>query len=773
MAGMRAIGRLSPDRYAAGLKAFQAAYETGTESHYQPFGAMVPDSTLCEAGADVRVLAIGSGSGEADSNILKKLLQNHKSVYNRVVEPSETIEGYKTLVGTDKSLGAVKCDWRQQTADEYFQTKEDTKFHLIHAIHCLYLVEDLHVTLRNMWEQLADGGYMLVGMDSEKGDWGKLQVKFWDDFGQGDRLKSSLRLSSDVKQWLDARGIRYVTRELETIFNVTECFKEDPEAGKLLLDFFTQTPDISRMLTIGRLNLSPDRYAAGLKAFQAAYETGTESHYQSFGAIVPDSTLCEAGADVRVLAIGSGSGEADSNILKKLLQNHKSVYNRVVEPSETIEDYKTLVGTDKSLGAVKCDWRQQTAEEYFQTKGDTKFHLIHAIHCLYHVEDLHTTLWNMWEQLTDGGYMLVGMESENSDWAKLWYKLWDDFGQGDRLKTSSRTSGDVKQWLDARGIRYVTHESETIFNVTECFKEGSEAGMLLLDFFTQTPDISRMLTIGRLNLSPDRYEAGMRVFQAAYETGTESHYQSFGAMVPDSTLCEAGADVRVLAIGSGSGEADINILKKLLQNHKSVYNRVVEPSETIEGYKTLVGTDKSLGAVKCDWRQQTAEEYFQTKGDTKFHLIHAIHCLYHVEDLHTTLRNMWEQLVDGGYMLVGMDSESDWTKLWYKLWDDFGQGDRLKTVYRTSGDVKQWLDARGIKYVTEEAESFFNVTECFKEGSEAGKLLLDFLTQTPDISSRRCDICLINQRTTVLGDSPTKPSDSVNKGRRVFDVANF
>ncbi|CAH1242226.1 BMPR2 [Branchiostoma lanceolatum] len=38
---------------------------------------------------------------------------------------------------------------------------------------------------------------------------------------------------------------------------------------------------------------------------------------------------------------------------------------------------------------------------------------------------------------------------------------------------------------------------------------------------------------------------------------------------------------------------------------------------------------------------------------------------------------------------------------------------------------------------------------------------------------RRCDICLINQRTTVQCESPTKPPDSVNKGRRVFDVANF
>ncbi|XP_019643199.1 PREDICTED: histamine N-methyltransferase-like [Branchiostoma belcheri] len=208
--------------------------------------------------------------------------------------------------------------------------------------------------------------------------------------------------------------------------------------------------------------------------------------------------------------------------------------------------------------------------------------------------------------------------------------------------------------------------------------------------------------------------------------------------VPDTVLCEPGAAVRVLGIGSGSGEIDSVILKKLLQRHNSVYSRVVEPSEDMIGrYKSLVREDASLGAVKFDWRQQTVEEYFTTEEDTKFHLIHAIHVLYYVEDLHATLRNMWEQLADGGCLFVAMQSDkSGWGKLGHKLSETFVQGDHLKTPFCRSGDVKQCLDAMAISYVTSEEESHINVTECLKEDSETGSLLLDFLTQTPDVSNK-------------------------------------
>ncbi|XP_078597514.1 histamine N-methyltransferase-like [Branchiostoma floridae x Branchiostoma japonicum] len=151
-----------------------------------------------------------------------------------------------------------------------------------------------------------------------------------------------------------------------------------------------------------------------------------------------------------------------------------------------IERYKALVREDTSLAAVEFDWRQQTAEEYFQTKDDTKFNLIHAIRVLYNVEDHDATLQNMWEQLADGGDMIVAMQSDRSVKGKLWYKLWEEFGQGDRLKTELRTSGDVRQWLDTRNISYVTSVNEMDTNVTECFKEHSEEGNLLLDFLTKT-----------------------------------------------------------------------------------------------------------------------------------------------------------------------------------------------------------------------------------------------------------------------------------------------
>ncbi|XP_078686483.1 histamine N-methyltransferase-like isoform X1 [Branchiostoma floridae x Branchiostoma belcheri] len=250
MAGLLKIGqlKLSPERYFACFRAWRAAIEVSMDNYYRFFGPNVPDTVLCEPGAALRVLGIGSGSGEMDSVMLKKLLQRHNSVYSRVVEPSEEMIGrYKSLVREDASLGAVKFDWRQQTAEEYFTTKEDTKFHLIHAIQVLYHVEDLHATLRNMWEQLADGGCMFIAMLSDKSNMGNLQRKLTDTFVQGDRLKTSLCHSSDVKQWLDAMAVSYVTSENEVNINVTECLKEDSETGSLLLDFLTKTPDVSNV----------------------------------------------------------------------------------------------------------------------------------------------------------------------------------------------------------------------------------------------------------------------------------------------------------------------------------------------------------------------------------------------------------------------------------------------------------------------------------------------------------------------------------------------
>ncbi|XP_019637254.1 PREDICTED: histamine N-methyltransferase-like [Branchiostoma belcheri] len=210
-----------------------------------------------------------------------------------------------------------------------------------------------------------------------------------------------------------------------------------------------------------------------------------------------------------------------------------------------------------------------------------------------------------------------------------------------------------------------------------------------------------MLQVGRLiRDSPVRWEAAYKAFLAATETTRPRAYLEFlEDNIPIPTPRQEGAAVRVLSIGSGSGEVDSAILRKILQRQSSVYNRVVEPSgEMLKDFKALVQHDTSLGAVKFDWRQQTAEEYFSQSDGTKFDLAHAVHALYFVDDHDATLRNMWEQLDEEGHLFV--------------------------------------LALTGINYViTDEQEQYVNVAECFKEHSEAGRLLLDFLTQTSNVSA--------------------------------------
>ncbi|XP_078697141.1 histamine N-methyltransferase-like isoform X2 [Branchiostoma floridae x Branchiostoma belcheri] len=248
---MLKVGRLirdSPVRWEVAYKAFLAATETTRPRAYLEFlEDNIPMPTPRQEGAAVRVLSIGSGSGEVDSAILRKILQRQSSVYNRVVEPSEEmIKGFKALVQHDTSLGAVKFDWRQQTAEEYFSRSDGTKFDLVHAIHVLYHVEDHHATLRNMWEQLAEGGHLFAFLLTDKRGLGKLFHEVWDWFPDGnDRLRTCLRTSGDVRRSLQSLGINYVIKEQEQYVNVAECFKEDSEAGRLILDFLTQTSNVS------------------------------------------------------------------------------------------------------------------------------------------------------------------------------------------------------------------------------------------------------------------------------------------------------------------------------------------------------------------------------------------------------------------------------------------------------------------------------------------------------------------------------------------------
>ncbi|XP_078665467.1 histamine N-methyltransferase-like [Branchiostoma floridae x Branchiostoma belcheri] len=249
---MLKVGRLINDAPLRWSAAYKELYRAVVELRlYEEFWQKnVPIPTPHREGTGVRVLSIGSGSGEVDSTILKKIMQNQSSVnvYSRVVEPSaERLREFKDLVQQDTSLSAVKFDWRQQTVEEYFSESDGTKFDLAHAIQVLYHVHDHHATLRNMWEQLADGGYLFALLLSDKIGQGKLQHEMWKWFPHEknkDRLQTSHITSGDVTRSLESMGISYVIAEGDVDINIAECYKEDSETGRLLLDFLTQTSNI-------------------------------------------------------------------------------------------------------------------------------------------------------------------------------------------------------------------------------------------------------------------------------------------------------------------------------------------------------------------------------------------------------------------------------------------------------------------------------------------------------------------------------------------------
>lgn len=76
--------------------------------------------------------------------------------------------------------------------------------------------------------------------------------------------------------------------------------------------------------------------------------------------------------------------------------------------------------------------------------------------------------------------------------------------------------------------------------------------------------------------------------------------------------------------------------------------------------------------------------------------------------------------------------ESGWGKLWRTYREQLCNTEISQCV--TTGDIKSFLDSKGVSYQSYELPSQLDITECFTEGDEKGELLLDFLTEVLDFS---------------------------------------
>ncbi|XP_038059891.1 histamine N-methyltransferase-like [Patiria miniata] len=187
---------------------------------------------------------------------------------------------------------------------------------------------------------------------------------------------------------------------------------------------------------------------------------------------------------IRILGVGSGSGEIDCAILKRLLRQFPCIDNRVVDPSdELLGRYKALAEYKAhQLHGVTCDWRQQTIEQYKKAGDLTKFHFISAIDSIYQAQDaLDSWLTYLYSRLESGGVMLVIMRTDDSGFTRFLNGF-----QRFHANYHDVTSGDVRSCLDRLGIAYTQYRQPRRMNITTCFDRASEEGNLLLDFLTFT-----------------------------------------------------------------------------------------------------------------------------------------------------------------------------------------------------------------------------------------------------------------------------------------------
>ncbi|XP_018537518.1 histamine N-methyltransferase-like isoform X1 [Lates calcarifer] len=217
--------------------------------------------------------------------------------------------------------------------------------------------------------------------------------------------------------------------------------------------------------------------------------------------------------------------------------------------------------------------------------------------------------------------------------------------------------------------------------------------------------------------------------------------------LPDilASIGNGKSHLNVIGVGSGAGEIDLEILSELHMKHPGVTvdNEVVEPSsQQLHNYRgtafiVLVSQKPGLDYIKFTWNKMTAsgfEEHWKVKNMTKkADFIHMIQMLYYVKDPGATI-NFFQSLLDknGKLLIILVSGESGWGKLWRTYRNQLCNTEISQCV--TTGDIKSFLDSRGVSYQSYELLSQMDITECFTEGDEKGELLLDFLTEVLDFS---------------------------------------
>ncbi len=181
--------------------------------------------------------------------------------------------------------------------------------------------------------------------------------------------------------------------------------------------------------------------------------------------------------------------------------------------------------------------------------------------------------------------------------------------------------------------------------------------------------------------------------------------------------------LRVLSVGSGTGDFDFQLLEVLRQKYAAIEYVTIEPNplECRELEKRIASHTESQ--VRFEICPVTFEAFATRK---RFDLIHLTHCLYYIPDHERAIRACLELLTDHGRALIFHQTSKGINQIQHILMK------RVKGAEAemfSSKEIERILRNLGITYQLDTIDSFLDVTSCFEAASETGEDLWCFFLE--------------------------------------------
>ncbi|XP_033121344.1 histamine N-methyltransferase-like [Anneissia japonica] len=198
---------------------------------------------------------------------------------------------------------------------------------------------------------------------------------------------------------------------------------------------------------------------------------------------------------IRMLGIGSSSGEIEILFIKQLLNRFSTIENTVVEPStKAITEYQSTV--KGKWNNVKFSWFnstfQQFREQLESAGNDQKFHHINLVDSIYYVDNLKEDILFMFDKLEKGGIMLIVVQSDQC----LMHKIKQRYPE---LSPESKlvSSTEVIDACKTNRIPFHHHRQEGYADISRLYSHSfTRNEHMLVDFLVEITNFKENVSEG-------------------------------------------------------------------------------------------------------------------------------------------------------------------------------------------------------------------------------------------------------------------------------------